>query len=47
MVALVGKYYSAPSKGYHRFTQGYPLSPNIFNIVVDSVIRNWVVVVKG
>ena len=29
-------------------TQGYLLSPTIFNVVVDAVVRNWVtVMVKG
>ena len=26
-------------------TQGYPLSPMIFNVVIDAVIRNWVTLV--
>ena len=30
----------------HRgVTQGYPLSPTIFNVVIDSVIQQWVTVV--
>ena len=28
-------------------TQGYPLSPTIFNVVVGACIRDWVVVVGG
>ena len=28
-----------------RVTQGDPLSPTIFNVVVDSIIRHWVTVV--
>ena len=32
-------------KGYRSVTQGYPLSPTIFNMLVDSVIRHWVMVV--
>ena len=29
-------------------TQGYPLSPTIFNVDIDSVLQPWVmVVVKG
>ena len=26
-------------------TQGYPLSPTIFNVVVDAMVRHWVAVV--
>ena len=33
-----------PFKGYHGVTQGDPLSLTIFNILVDSVIRHWVMV---
>ena len=28
-------------------TQGYPLSLNIFNVVVDAVVRHWILLVKG
>ena len=28
----------SPFKGYHTITQGYPLSPIIFNVVVDTFI---------
>ena len=30
---------------HHRVTQGYPLSPTIFNVVIGAVIRHWVTVV--
>ena len=47
MVAWVGQYYSTPFKGYHMITQGNPLYPTIFNMVVDAVSRHWVTVVVG
>ena len=37
--------YSPPFKGYQWVTQGNTLSPNIFNMVVNSVISNWVMMV--
>ena len=45
MVAKAGGYYVTPFKGYHGVTEGYPLSPMIFNIVMDSVMRHWITVV--
>ena len=29
-------------KGFKRVTQGEPLSPNIFNLVVGAVVSHWV-----
>ena len=45
MVARVGGYYRTAFQGVHMVTQGDPLSPIIFNVVVDVVVRNWVTVV--
>ena len=45
MVVRVGHYYRSPFKDYQGVTQGDPLSPLIFNMVVDSVIRNWFIMV--
>ena len=42
MVARVGGYYGAEFQGARRVTQGDPLSPTIFNVVVDVVVRHWV-----
>ena len=42
MVAIARGYYCPPFKGYHGVTQGDPLSPTIFNVVVYAIIRNWV-----
>ena len=32
-------------KDYQGFTQGDPLSPTIFNVVVGAIIRHWVTLV--
>ena len=45
MLASIGGYYDPPFKGYRSVTQVYPLSPTIFNVVVDAVIQHWVMVV--
>ena len=45
MVANFGGYFRRPFKGYRCVTQGDPLPPNIFNVVLDTVIRHWVTVV--
>ena len=42
MVARAGGYYGKDFKGERGVTQGDPLSPTIFNVVVDAVIRHWV-----
>ena len=45
MVARTGRYYSTALRGFRRVTQGYLLSPTIFNVVVDAVVCNWVLMV--
>ena len=42
MVPRAGGYYGKAFKGERGVTQGDPLSPTIFNVVVDAVVRNWV-----
>ena len=42
MVARAGGYYGTGFKGGLGVTQGDPLSPIIFNVVVDAVVHNWV-----
>ena len=42
MVARAGGYYRTAFKGPSGVTQGDPLSPTIFNVVVDAVVRHWV-----
>ena len=45
MVARAGGYYGTELPGARGVTQGDPLSPTIFNVVVDVVVRHWVKVV--
>ena len=47
MVTLKGHYYSALFKGYQWVTQEDPLHPVIFNMVVDTMICPWVMMVAG
>ena len=42
MVARAGGYYGTGFKGERGVTQVDPLSPTIFNVVVDAVVRHWV-----
>ena len=41
MVARAGGYYGKGFKGGRGMTQGDPLSPTIFNVVVDAVVCHW------
>ena len=41
MVARAGRYYGTEFKGERGVTQGDPLSPTIFNVMVDAVVRQW------
>ena len=41
MVARAGGYYGEAFKGARGVTQGDPLSPTIFNVVIDVVVRHW------
>ena len=45
MVARFGRYYRTTFEGAHGVTKGYPISPTIFNVVVDAVVRHWVTVI--
>ena len=40
MVARAGGYYGTAFGGERGVTQGDPLSPTIFNVVVDAVVRH-------
>ena len=42
VVARAGGYYREAFKGDRVMTKGDPLSPTIFNLVVDAVVRHWV-----
>ena len=41
MVARAGRYYGTDFQGERGVIQGDPLSPTIFNVVVDAVVRHW------
>ena len=47
MAARAGGYYGTDFKGARGVTQGDPLSPTIFNVVVDAVVRHWLEVLKN
>ena len=42
MVERAGGYYGTDFRGERGVTQGELLSPTIFNVVVDAVVRHWV-----
>ena len=44
MVAKAGGYYGSEFKGSRGMKQGDPLSPTIFNVVVDTVVQHLVTV---
>ena len=41
MVARPGVYYGSPFRRERRVTQGDPLLPTIFNLVVDAMVCHW------
>ena len=41
MVERVGGYYKETFRRERGVTQGDPLSPTTFNVVVDAVVRHW------
>ena len=47
MAEKAGGHYGSVFQNHHRVTQEETLSPMIFNVVVDAIIRHWVVVVGG
>ena len=40
--SMGGGYYGTGFKGARGVTQGNPLSPTIFNVVLDAVVSHWV-----
>ena len=47
MVTRAGGYFVFVFKGCRVVTQGYPVSPTLFNMVLDAFIRHWVTVVAA
>ena len=48
MVVRAGGYYGQFFQSFRGVTQGEPLYPTIFNVVVDAVVHHWVeVMVEG
>ena len=41
MVAHAGGYYGSPFRGERGVTQGDPMLPTIFNMVVEAVVCHW------
>ena len=41
MAARAGGYYGTAFSGERGVTQGDPLSPTLYNVVVDAVVRHW------
>ena len=41
MACRAGGYYGKPFRAHRGVTQGGPLSPRIFNVMVDAVVREW------
>ena len=46
MVMKAGEYSGPPFQGQCGVTQGNPFYPTVFNVVVDAMIRYWVMVVE-
>ena len=47
LVCKAGGYYGTAFKALRGVTQGGPLSPRIFNLMIDAVIREWLRQVLG
>ena len=47
MVDRAGGYCEGYFKGFQGVTQGDPLPPTIFNVVVDAVVCHWISLVEG
>ena len=47
IVARSGRYSGTLFKVHLEVTQGYPISPAIFSILVDAVNCHWVTLVEG
>ena len=47
MVDRVGGFHRADFQGFGGVTQVDPMSPTISNVLVDSVVRRWILLVEG
>ena len=47
MVYHTDVFYRAAFQGFLGVTQGGPLSPIILNVVVETVLRHWILLVEG
>ena len=47
MVKRDDGYFRSTFKGQHTVTQGDPLSPTIFNVVIDTILQHWVTMVSA
>ena len=47
MVAKSGGYFGVPFKGHRGVTKGGPLSPMIFNVVLDAVLYHCITMVEA
>ena len=47
MVVRASRYYDTTIKWYRGVMQGDPLFRKIFNIILDSVVRNSLIIVEG
>ena len=47
MLVISERCYGTPFKGHRGVTQGGRLPPTIFNMVVDTDICHWVMLVEG
>ena len=47
LVCRAGGRYGTPFQTFRGVTQGGPLSPRIFNVMVDAVVRAWIAQMLG
>ena len=47
VVARAGGYYGETFQGLLGVIQVYPLYPTIFNVVVDTLVQHWIILVEG